>query len=532
MTSQAGRVSVQFGAIVEAMSRPQFYPHRPAAVTVEQTHISFVFLAGDQVYKIKKPVRFSFLDFSTLDRRRRLCHEEVRLNRRLAADIYLGVVSVCDDNGRLRLGSEDDPAAVEYAVHMRRLPHQHLLDHLLDHGDVSPAMIEQLAARLVEFHAKAACGPEITANGSADAVWRVLEDNYSNGRRFRGNTIAAGDDDAIQKFARSFLDDHAEMFRRRQEEGRIRECHGDLHSEHVCFSNGLVIFDCIEFNTQFRYIDVASDIAFLAMDLDYHGRSDLAELFVDAYVRGSGDHEARRLLPFYKCYRAYVRGKVDSLKSIEPDVPEAERVAASASARRHFELAYRYTWAYTPALVVVCGLSGTGKSALAAALAARTGFVHLNSDVVRKQLAGLPPTFRARTAYDTGLYTPELSERTYRTMLETADDHLGCGRGVDLDATFQLRRGRDEARAIAARRSLPILFVECECAPGEVERRIRQRQERADSPSDADWNVYLQQRQRYQRFEDDEVPARLVADTTDPCRSFIAQIEARLRGCG
>ncbi len=529
MGAKTEHVSVPFAAIVEAMSRPQFYPHRPAAVTVEQTHISYVFLAGDQVYKIKKPVRFSFLDFSTLDRRRRLCHEEVRLNRRLAADIYLGVVAVCDDNGRLRLGSEEEPAAVEYAVHMRRLPHQRLLDHLLDHGDVSPAMIEELATRLVEFHGQATCDPEITANGSAEGIWRILEDNYANGRRFRGNTIESGDDDAIQRFARSFLDDHAEMFRRRQEEGRIRECHGDLHSEHVCFTDALVIFDCIEFNTQFRYIDVASDIAFLAMDLDYHGRSDLAELFVERYARGSRDHDALRLLPFYKCYRAYVRGKVDSLKSVEPDVPEAERAAAGASARRHFELAYRYTWAYTPALVVVCGLSGTGKSALATALAARTGFVHLNSDVVRKQLAGLPPTFRARTAYDTGLYTPELSERTYRTMLETAEDHLRVGRGVILDATFQLRRGRDEARAIAARRSLPILFVECECDPAEVERRIHQRQASADSPSDADWTVYLQQRQRYQPFAPEETAERLIADTTDPNRRFTAQIEARLR---
>jgi len=519
---------IELEQIVEAMRQPAFYPHRPPRVEMEQTHISYVFLAGDEVYKIKKPVLFSFLDFSTLERRHLLCREEVRLNQRLAPDTYLGVVSLCDDDGRLCLGDEDDGRAIDYAVHMRRLPHQRLLDRLLDDGTASPAMIEKVAIRLAAFHAQAAGGAEITANGSTAAIASILQDNYDNGRRFRGSTVAAVDDDMIQDFSRSFLDRNHDLFARRQGEGRIRECHGDLHSEHICLTDPLVIFDCIEFSTRFRFIDVASDLAFLAMDLDYHGRSDLSAVLVDRYEECSGDSELRRLIPFYACYRAYVRGKVDSIKGTEDGVPRAEQQDALDSARRHFALSYRYTWAYTPALVVMCGLSGSGKSVLAAELAVRTGFLHVSSDIIRKQLAGLAPTARAGGDHDTGIYSRDFSERTYTAMLDVARRQIESGRGVILDATFQLRRGRDAVRSLAARAATPLLFVECSCSPEEAERRIRQRAERDDNPSDADAQVYRRQRQRYQPFAIDD-PDLLAIDTTGDSPSAVRVVEAALR---
>lgn len=519
---------MEISAIIEAMRRPQFYPHQPRAVAMEQTHISCVFLADDHVYKVKKPVRFSFLDFSTPEQRRRLCHEEVRLNRRLAPDTYLEVVGIREDNGRLRLCDEAD--AAEYAVHMRRLPRERMLDGLLEQGAVTPEMIEAIATLLARFHGTAASGPEITANGSSAAILRILEDNYSNGRRFRGITLDADDDDAIQKFARAFLQTHEQAFRRRQEQGRIRDCHGDLHTEHICLSTPPAIFDCIEFNTQFRYIDVASDIAFLAMDLDFHDRHDLSNLLVDRWIETTRDHEARALLAFYQCYRAYVRGKVDSLKSIESDVPPQEQAAARDSARRHFDLAYRYTWSDTPALVVVCGLSGTGKSTIAAKLAARLGFAHHNSDITRKQLAGLPPTFRARGDYDGGIYTAEHSERTYQQLFALAQQDLAAGRGVILDATFQLQRGHEQARALAAQHGVPVLFVECTATEAEIERRIRGRDVRNDTASDADWNVYLKQRERYEGFAEGAEDERVVLDTSNPTAPCERRIEDILRG--
>jgi aminoglycoside phosphotransferase family enzyme len=239
-----------------------------------------------------------------LERRRHFCHEEVRLNRRLAPHVYLGVVAICRAGATYRLGSEDDDAAVEYAVRMRRLPADRTLDQLLDRGEVSPAMIDQLARRLAEFHRRADAGPRVTANGDVAAIAAVLEDNYSGMRPFRGATIAAADDDAIQEFSRDFLRGQAPLFRRRQAQHRIRDCHGDLHSEHICFDGEPIIFDCIEFNPKFRHCDTASEIAFLVMDLDYHERPELARHLVSAYAVHADDPELPGLVPFYQCYRA------------------------------------------------------------------------------------------------------------------------------------------------------------------------------------------------------------------------------------
>jgi aminoglycoside phosphotransferase family enzyme/predicted kinase len=510
------------------MLRPEMYPYRPATVEFVQTHISYVFLAGNEVYKVKKPVHFSFVDFSTLERRRHFCHEEVRLNCRLAPHVYLGVVAICRDETTYRLGSEGDAAAVEYAVRMRRLPADRTLDQLLDRGEVTLAMIGQLAHRLADFHRHADAGPHVTANGDVAAIGAVLEDNFAGVRPFHGLTIAAADDDAIQKFCRDFLRRREPLFRRRQAEHRIRDCHGDLHSEHVCFDGAPVIFDCIEFNPKFRYCDTASEIAFLAMDLDYHGRPELSRHLVSAYAARADDPELPGLVPFYQCHRAYVRGKVDSLKSAEEEVEPAERERARASALHHFALAYRYTWAYRPCLVMIAGLSGTGKSAVAGALTARTGFVHINSDVVRKRLAGPAAESHADAGYEGGLYSPEHTRRTYAAMLAEAAELLAAGRGVVLDATFQRRTDRDAARTLASKHTVPFLPVECQCREEELRRRLEARQGRAGA-SEADWNVYLEQRHRYEMIGGDERDDALLIDTTVPLAEVAASVEGALR---
>jgi uncharacterized protein len=516
-------------ALIAAMLRPEFYPHRPAAVDLVQTHISYVLLAGDHVYKIKKPVRFSFLDFSTLERRRHFCHEELRLNRRLAADAYLGVVAIRADFTGYVLAPEDDPHAVEYAVHMRRLPAERTLERLLERHEATPALIDAIAARLAEFHRQADAGPAVRAYGDPAAILQVVENNYRDMRPFRDVTISSADDDAIQEFSRTFLQRHEVLLRARQDEQRIRDCHGDLHSEHICCGDRLTIFDCIEFNEAFRYCDVASEIAFLAMDLDYHGQPELTAHLVSRYVAYTGDPDLPRLLPFYQCHRAYVRGKVGSLKSAEGEVADAEREAARRSAWRHFALAYRYTWAGNPWLVVVSGLSGTGKSVIAAALHARTGFVHLNSDIVRKRLAGIAATARLTGAERDALYAPAQSARTYMTMLAEAARHLAGGRGVILDATFSRRVDRDAARAAGTERGIPVLIAECRCPDEVVRRRLAHRVARDDSPSDADWSIYLQQRRHHEPLAADEPGPHLVLDTTAPAADLSAAIENALR---
>jgi len=505
------------------------YPHAPATVELVQTHISYVLLAGTDVYKVKKPVRFSFLDFSTLERRHHFCQEEVRLNRRLAPDVYHGVVAITPDGETFRFAPESAADAVEFAVHMRRLPAERMLDVLLDHGAVTVTMVDAVARRLADFHQAADAGPGVSANGDSAAILAVLQDNYANARPFRDVTVPAGDDDAIQGFARGFLRQHEPLFRQRQAQHHIRECHGDLHTEHVCFDPEPLMFDCIEFSRQFRYCDTASEIAFLAMDLDYHDQPDLARHLVVAYAAYAGDADLPLLVPFYACYRAYVRGKVDSLKSVEEEVEASEREQARRSARRHFALAYRYTWAYTRGLVLIAGLSGTGKSAVAEALQVRTGFVHLNSDVVRKQLAGLAADSHRPSAYAAGLYTPAHSARTYDAMLGAARDRVGAGQGVILDATFQRRADRDAARAVAAALGVPLVLFECCCPDDQVRRRIVQRQRGDAGPSDADWSVYLEQQRHFEPIAPDEAEGPCRLDTAAPLDAVVTMVERVLR---
>lgn len=511
--------------LVEAMLEPGFYPHRPARVELSQTHISFVLLAGEHVYKLKKPVRFAFLDFSMLERRRHFCHEEVRLNRRLAPDAYYGVTAICRRDSGFALAAEDAADAVEYAVHMRRLPADRMLSALLDRDAVTVELIDTIAATLAAFHAAADAGPAVARGGDPAVIAGSMDDDFREVDAFHGDTIAAADDAAIRQFCRDFLRRHDPLLRRRQADGRIRDGHGDLHAEHICCTTPLVIYDCIEFNPGFRHRDVAAEIAFLAMDLVYHGREDLADHLVARYAERTRDADLPALVPFYACHRAYIRGKVDSLKSRETEVGAAERAAARESAARHFALAYRYTWAYTPRLVVVVGLSGSGKSTVAAALHARTGFTHINSDTTRKRLAGIPPTTRAGPE----LYTPAQSARTYAAMYDAAAHALAAGRGAIVDATFQRRVDRDAARTVAQRAGVPILFIECVCPEPVVRRRLAARRRRGDDASDADWAVYRRQRALYQPFANIEPDDHIAVDTSTPRDDQFARIEPVLR---
>ncbi|MBX3026787.1 AAA family ATPase [bacterium] len=511
--------------VVRAMLEPGFYPAPPASVELRQTHISYVLLAGDQVYKLKKPVRFAFLDFSTLARRRHFCAEEVRLNRRLADDVYRGVLAIVPRDGGFALAPADAADAVEYAVHMRRLPEARVLASLLDAGGADAALIDRIAARLAAFHAAAETSPAIARGGDPAEIARLMDEDFAEVAALHGDTISADDDAAIQGWCHARLAALAPLLRRRQVSGRIRDGHGDLHAEHVyCLESGeLVIVDCIEFNPAFRRRDVAADLAFLAMDLACHGRDDLAARLVASYAGQTDDPELPALIPFYACQRAYIRGKVDSLKSREAEVAPADAAAARASAVRHFALALRYTWGDAPPLVVVCGLSGSGKSTVAAALAARTGFVHLNSDRTRKALAGLAPTERGGPE----LYTPERSAATYAALHDGAGAALAAGRGAIIDATFQRREHRDRAAAVARAAGAPLLFVECRADDAETRRRLARRGARADDPSDADWAVYQRQRATYEPLADDE--PHLTIDTSRPAAAVLAEIEAALR---
>ncbi len=327
--------------LVRALLDPAAYPEPPPEVELVQTQMSFIFLSGEYVYKVKKPVNLGYLDYTTLAKRRFYCQREVELNRRLCPEAYLGVLPVVRDGESFSLGGENEP--VEYAVKMRYLPREAMMDVLLTRGKLSLPMLTGVAKKLAEFHRKAATGAAISAFGGLDTIVQNTEENFAQTEKYIGITISRRKYERIKGYNDSFIERNKSLFQRRVEDGRIRDCHGDLHAAHVCFCNGICIYDCIEFNDRFRYSDVASEIAFLAMDLDHYGRADLPRHFVDAYVDESRDRELVRLLDFYRCYRAYVRGKVEGFKMNDPHISPDEKAKILTVARSYFELAESYT---------------------------------------------------------------------------------------------------------------------------------------------------------------------------------------------
>ena len=307
---------------------------------MKQTQMSFVFIVGDYVYKVKKAVNLGYLDYTTLEKRQFYCQRELELNQRLCPDVYLSVVPITQDRGNIVIRGHGE--AIEYAVKMRRLPQEAMMDVLLGSNKVSAEMIANVAKKLADFHHEAETSAAISAFGSLDTITQNAEENFTQTEKYIGNTIPHNTYQRIKDYTDSFIRHNAPLFHQRVAEGRIRDCHGDLHAAHVCFTNDIYIYDCIEFNDRFRYCDVVSEVAFLAMDLDHYQQADLSSAFVDAYVAHSKDKELLQLLNFYKCYRAYVRGKVNSFKYDDPHISEVERAETLANARGYFELAESY----------------------------------------------------------------------------------------------------------------------------------------------------------------------------------------------
>lgn len=327
-------------ALVEVLLRPETYPHHPQKVELVQTQMSFLFLTGDYAYKVKKPVDLGYLDYTTLEKRRFFCRQEIELNRRLCPDAYLEVVPVVSRQGQIHLDGEGE--IIEYAVKMKQLPADRMMDKLLPQNLVTGDMVARVAEKLAAFHHEAGTSPEISSYGKLEAIKINTDENFNQTEKYINVSISSGTYSQIKTYTDNFLKSNKLLFNKRVKEGRIKDCHGDLHAAHVCISNGICIYDCIEFNDRFRYGDVASEVAFLAMDLDRFQRADLSQAFIDAYVRISGDKELIQLLNFYKCYRAYVRGKVASFMLDDVYISEAEKASVLAAAMRYFELAESY----------------------------------------------------------------------------------------------------------------------------------------------------------------------------------------------
>lgn len=328
-------------SLQKALLDPKIYPDLPKEVEFIETHISLVFLTREYVYKVKKPVDFGFLDFTSLDKRKYFCEQEVKLNRRLSPDMYLGVVEITFDRDRISFNGKGQ--VKEYAVQMKRIPEELLLDKLLAKGQVDLEMMEALSERLAHFYASAETNEHIKSFAKPQRVKQDTDENFGQTRKYLGITISKDAYEEIQRRTNGFFRAQEKIFHQRIGTDQIRDCHGDLRLEHIFWGDEISIFDCIEFNERFRYTDVAADIAFLVMDLDYHGREDLSERVIRAYVEKSNDREIMDVLDFYKCYRAYVRGKVESFRLDDPHIPEKEKEEALKRAQKYFELAHQYS---------------------------------------------------------------------------------------------------------------------------------------------------------------------------------------------
>ncbi len=325
--------------VAEALMKPEAYDEDPGQIELTQTHISFVFLTRSFVYKVKKAVDFGFLDFTTLEKRRFFCEKELELNRRLCGDMYLEVVPINKSN---TIKIEGKGETVEYAVKMKRMPQERMLSRLLEQNRVGSKLVDGIARIVTEFHSKAETNKRISEFGSLAMIETNWKENFDQTREFVDKTIPARDFELIRERIEDFMKRNVSLFEKRMAEGRVRDCHGDIHSDNIFAVDRIYIFDAIEFNERFRYSDVASDIAFLAMDLDFKKRNTLSSFLVERYVKYSGDQELTKLLPFYKCYRAYVRGKVTGFKLKDPNVGNEEKSATKEEANAYFKLAFNY----------------------------------------------------------------------------------------------------------------------------------------------------------------------------------------------
>jgi aminoglycoside phosphotransferase family enzyme/predicted kinase len=482
-----------------------------------ETHISFVLLGGELAYKIKKALATTFLDTSTLALRQRACQEELRLNRRLAADLYLDVVPITGSAGDPVLGGTG--TVIDWAVKMRAFAQEGLWDRLAARGALMPVHIDELVRLLGPFHDAAAVADPAGRLGSPAQVRAPLLDSLDDLDRL----VSAPEGRDALKELRAW---EASTFGRleprladRLAQGRVRECHGDLHLGNVTMVDGrTTVFDSIEFNDDFRWIDVMSEIAFMVMDLHAHGLAALAHRLVDGYLQLGGDYEGVRVLPYYLVHRALVRAKVALLRAAQFGAPRARQDGAGAhhegeaadqreAADHYLALALRFSRPASPVLMLTHGYSGSGKSTLTQALLEAAGAIRIRADVERKRLAGLRPLDHSGSAPGAGLYSEGMTAATYARLRRLALPVLDGGQHVILDATFLRRDQREAARALAAAQRVPCVILDFDADPEVLHGRLRLRAARGGDASEADAQVLAAQIRTAEPLQHDEAGA-------------------------
>jgi hypothetical protein len=497
---------------ISELLRPEAFAHAVSGTELKETHISWVVRTGSFAYKVKKPVKLDFIDASTLERRRFLCEEELRLNRRLAPALYIDVVPITRAQGRLRVDGAGP--AVEYAVRMNQFAASDELPSLLEHRDIEVAQIAALGETLAHFHLKAAVAPPKRTPERTEQMYDSVLGNLAQLLAHLDLPQPAGHLGRLVDWTHDRADVLEPIFQMREQGGFIRECHGDLHAANIVRHLGrLVPFDCIEFDPKLRWIDVMSDIAFLVMDLASHGRGDLASALLSRYLEVTGDYDGVRVLPFYAVYRALVRAKVDALM--------IERVPARAAEFRErlqqrLKAAQAWTAPEPPRLILMHGASGSGKSWLSEHLVPTLHAVRVRSDLERKRLAGVEPTTPTVARVREGIYSPDFSHRTYSRLADCAESCLRAGVSVIVDAAFLETSDRRQFRELAARLRVSYTIVSCEADPITLAQRVDDRAKERKDPSDATLSVLDAQLREFQPFEPAEQTRVVTVETGDP----------------
>lgn len=506
---------------IEDLLRPDAFAHDTGPIELRETHISWVVLTGPLAYKIKKPVRLDFIDASTLERRREFCTEELRLNRRLAPELYLDVVAITHADGKAVI--EGTGAIVDYAVRMRQFPADDELQALLERNEIGTAEMSALGALLADFHGKAAVAAPESSSERTERLYELVLGNLNQLMAHLHPDQPPQVLDRLLDWTRDTANELEPMFQERERGGFVRECHGDLHAGNiVMFQGRLTAFDCIEFDPALRWIDVMNDIAFLVMDLASHQRTDLAFSLLSRYLEVTGDYAGIGLLRFYAVYRALVRAKVDALSAAQVSARSQEFLHRL---RQRVRAAEGWTTPRQPILVLMHGPSGSGKSWLSEKLVPELSAVRIRSDLERKRLAGIAPAQSASA----GVYSQEFNHRTYSHLLDCAESCLRAGISAIVDAAFLDRSDRELFLTLASRLHLPHVIVSCHADPETLAGRIFERSRERNDPSDADVSVLDAQLRGLQPFQPEEQGSVISVDTKEPeaVRRVAAAISAR-----
>ena len=511
---------------IAALLKAGSFEHPVDDIKLVETHIPWVLLTGQFAYKIKKPVNLGFVDFSLLEKRRFYCEEEVRLNRRLAPEIYLETVPVTHSPGKPPL-MNGKGKAIEYAVKMMLFPWEAQLDRILDRNELKPLHLDGFAHVIATFHKTAQRAETETAYGDLEHLSQPVYENFTQIRDNVSNKALLQTLVTLETRSHEEIHRLEPVFNQRKADGFIRECHGDLHLRNMAWVNDKpLVFDCIEFNSNLRWIDVISEIAFLVMDLEKRKQSELAYRFLNAYLERSGDYHGLLLLTCYLTYRTLVRAKVEAIRSGQSHVPPEEQATAYQSFQDYLQLAVKYNQGRPLHLIITHGLSGSGKTTLTQRLIEQLGAIRIRSDVERKRLFGLKAEDNGRAKVETDIYSEDASQRTYSKLVELADHALEGGYPVIIDAACLKAEQRERFRSLASIKRIPYTILEFSFSESTLRHRIKNRTHGA---SDADLTVLEHQMVAVQKLGPDETPhaIRVDKERTLDTGELAKQIETR-----